>query len=180
MTGERIGGGMRWDEVFPRICDSMFRLTAKYNGGAVSATAFTIAKYKEPGNLAFVLATAEHVFKPLPMYTDVEWVLQRYNWKGEGTGWLTFKSNLQKLGKSPNRANLACDVGVVVVPKLDFQPQPELVPLINFEYAMPPGTKVGWSGFPGFVTEQTGEPRPCYFEGVISSVVDKVKQEGKL
>ena len=112
---------MKWDQVFDNICDSLLKVTAKYEGGAVSATGFLVARYKQPDKLAFALATAEHVFQPLPMYTDVEWMLQRYNWKGQGTGYVTFKSNLQKLGASPIRANLESDVGLLFLPKLAFE-----------------------------------------------------------
>lgn len=169
---------MNWDQVFGNICDSILKVTAKYEGGAVSATGFLVARYKQPGKLAFALATAEHVFRPLPMYTDVEWMLQRYNWKGQGTGHVTFKSNLQKLGASPIRANLKSDVGLLFLPKLAFETK--VVRLLHPNYAIQPGAKVGWAGFPDFVSKTIGGPFPCYFEGVVSAVIDRVEQDGTL
>ena len=60
-------------------------------------------------------------FKKLPMFADVEWLLQRFNFKGESTGYLTFKSNIQKTGGSPIRANLQSDVGLLFLPQLAFE-----------------------------------------------------------
>jgi hypothetical protein len=165
---------MKWDQVFGNICDSLLKVTAKYKGGTVSATGFLIAKYNPQGKLA--LATAKHVFRPLPMYTDVEWMLQRYDWKGHGTGCVTMKSNLQKLGASPIRANLESDVGLLFLPKLAFET--EVVRLLHPNFAIQPGAKVGWAGFPDFVSKTIGAPFPCYFEGVISAVVDRIDQDG--
>ncbi len=169
---------MKWDSVFPQICKSMFRITATYEGGSVSATGFMVAKYKQPDKLAFAMATAEHVFRPLPMYADVQWSVERYNWKAEKTGSHSFKSNIQKMGGSPIRANLVSDVGLLFLPKLEFEVEP--VRVLNHNYAITPGAKVGWAGFPEFVTKKTTRPHPCYFEGVVSSVVDRVETESKL
>lgn len=174
----QIKGPMKWDGVFCRICEGMFRLTANHARGTVWATGFLVAKYKTPDKLAFALATAEHVFRPLPMYTDVKWTLERFSWKGEATGNVTFTSNLQKMGGSPIRANLEFDVGLVFLPPLAFEPA--LVRLIHPSFAVEPGAKVGWAGFPAFVSGQLGNPHPCYFEGVISAVVDSTTRDGKL
>lgn len=169
---------MKWDGVFGRICEGMFKLTASYKGGSVTATGFLVARYKKPDKLAFALATAEHVFRPLPMYTDVQWTLERFDWKGDGTGWLNFKSNLQKLGGSPIRAHLDFDVGLVFLPPLAFET--DLLRVIDPNFAIQPGAKVGWAGFPQFVAKELGVPKPCYFEGVISAVVDRTAESGRL
>jgi hypothetical protein len=167
-----------WEEVFPQICKSLLRITARHSAGEVSATGFVVARYAQPGELEFAIATAEHVFQPLPANENVYWTIESFGWRGEPLGWSTFTSNLEALGKSPIRANLVSDVGLLFSPPTKFDL--EVVRLLHASYAIRPGAKAGWAGFPRFVSQRTGDPRPCYFEGVISSVVDRVDQEARL
>jgi hypothetical protein len=164
--------------VFPDVCSSLFRISATHGNGTIAATGFVIAQYTRPGKLAFALATAEHVFRPLRSYENIHWRLDQFDWLGRPTGWITFKSNLELLGNSPIRANLVTDVGLLFAPPVDFPLHSMRV--MPSDQAVKPGGRVGWAGFPAFIEKRTGDIRPCYFEGVISSVVDRIVAEGKL
>ena len=93
---------MKWDQVFCHVCNSLLQVTATYGAtGSAKATGFIVARYRQPSTIAFALATAGHVFRDISMYTDVEWMVQSYNWMGQERGYASSTSNIQKTGGSP-------------------------------------------------------------------------------
>lgn len=176
----RLARRTAWENSFPRVCESLFRITVGHGGGTVGATGFVIAKYKrQDGNLGFALATAEHVFKPLAPYENLLWRVDRFTWRGVGDGWSTFKSNLELLGNSPIRASLASDVGLLFVPQTD-EYRVEPMWLADPRVGVIPGTKVAWAGYPAFVSGRFGRPLPCCYQGVVSAVVDTTDSDDRL
>lgn len=169
---------MKWDQCFLEICNSLFKVTATSSAGTFSATGFVVAKYKKADKLGFVLATAGHTFRKLPANENIYWVVQKFDWKGSKIEEITFGSNLEAVGNSPIRVHLELDIALLFIPNI--KSEVKLLRIINPSYGIQPGGKVGWAGFPTFVKEKTETPHPCYFEGVVSAVVDKVEKEGKL
>src|SRR5690349_4674561 len=109
-----------WNECFRAVCESLYRIQVQYSGGVIKATGFVVAKYREPDKLTFALATAEHVFRPLPDYENLHWTVERYRWSGVSTGVSTFQSNLERVGNSPTRSNTELDVGLLFMPETEF------------------------------------------------------------
>jgi len=63
-----------------------------------------------------------------------------------------------------------------VLPPPDYSAQGELVApqlepiaVLHETRRITPGTRVGWTGFPGTVQRFLGRPELCYFEGVVSA-----------
>jgi hypothetical protein len=161
-----------WDAGFRKVCRSVFRITVEHGGGRYTGTGFVAAKYRrQDSKNGFILATAEHVFRPLRGYETVFWRVERFTWRGDGDGWSTFKSNLELLGDSPIRAHLTTDVGLLIVPQTDdYVVEP--LHLCDPRVGVVPGTEVGWVGFPAFVREEFPVSVPCFFRGVVSAVID--------
>jgi len=167
---------MVWDECFSEICKSLFRIKAQCSLGTYKGTGFLIAKYKKPGNINLVLATAKHLVKNLPVYENIHWTIEKIDLIGNIIETLTFKTNIEKTGQSAMRLHNEFDIASLFIPKIDGGTN-EPLRIIDPRIAVRPSAKVGWAGFPIFSEKKTLRTNPCYFEGVISTTVD---YEGKL
>lgn len=167
---------MKWDECFPEICKSLFRIKAQCSSGIYIGTGFVVAKYKETGKLDFVLATAKHVIKNLPEYEYIHWTIEKFDLRGNKIEEFAFKTNIEETGKSAIRQHKEFDIASIFIPKL-IEHQNQALRVINPKVLIEPGARVGWAGFPAFAEKKTIRTHPCYFEGVISTTID---HEGKL
>lgn len=162
---------MKWEECFTDICSSLFKITLTYKGKTVWGTGFAVARYKNPDKLGLVLATAKHVIA-FSENDLVEWKIEQFNWIGDLKHTQTFKSNNAVTKSSPIRVHTQFDIGNVFIHKFSDNIQDSIVRTINIQNAAPPGTRVGWAGFPALMEGK----RPCYFEGVISSLFHQVER----
>lgn len=168
----------RRNEYFSQICDSLFRISFTTGAGTFHATGFVIANFIDPKNITFALATAEHTFKRIRTDENVHWTVERFDLHGNLQNSFKFKSNIEKMGDGPLRLHLKSDLGILYVPAGDFVTKP--VRLLDPRCAIGSAGRVAWAGFPAFAKEKTATPQPCYFEGVISTVVDRVESEERL
>lgn len=76
------------------------------------------------------------------------------------------------MGNSPIRIHTESDIGLLFMPKLEGGRNFPLR-VMSPSYGIQPGGRVGWAGFPGLVKPKTVTAHPCYFEGVISTVIHK-------
>ena len=162
---------MKWEQCFAEICNSLFKISVSYGSINAWGTGFTVAKYKNPDKLALVLATAKHVIS-FPESETVQWNIEQFDWRGDIKRKLSFKSNNALMKASPIRVHNNFDMGAVFIPKFADTLEDKVLRTICSSYAIQPGTKVGWAGFPALTSYKTLDDRPCYFEGVISSVFD--------
>jgi hypothetical protein len=167
---------MKWDECFPEICKSLYRVSVTSSSGTNVGTGFVVANYKKKDKLDFVLATARHLIDNLPEWETIYWKLEQFDWQGNLQKQIIFKTNVEATGKSAVTVNKEFDVGTIFVPNLNNGENNRLR-LIDPRCAIIPGGKVGWAGFPLFTVSKTLSSHPCYFEGVVSTVVNK---DGKL
>lgn len=167
---------MKWDQCFSQICNSLFRIEVTSSSGTRIGTGFAIAKFREVGKLELAIATARHMLENLPGNETIYWVIQKFDLRGNLIVTLKFESNFEQVGKNPFRFNLKCDIGVIFIPKLE-NVETKILRLINPGFAVEPGAKVGWAGYPLFTKIKTIRTHPCYFEGVISTVIDTVENE---
>ncbi|MFC1990188.1 hypothetical protein ACFLVW_06510 [Chloroflexota bacterium] len=163
---------MKWDQCFAEICGSLFKISISFGSTKSWGTGFMVAKYKNPDKLALVLATAKHVVS-FPENETVQWDIKQLDWHGNIKRILSFKSNNALMKASPIRVHTDLDIGAVFIPKFGDVLEDRPLRTICSSYAIQPGAKVGWAGFPALTSYKTLSDRPCYFEGVISSVVDQ-------
>jgi len=167
---------MVWDECFPEICKSLFRIKAQCSSGTFKGSGFLVAKYKKTGKNSLVFATAKHLIKDLPNYENIHWTLEKFDLRGNVIETLTFKTNIEKMGESAIRVHDEYDIALLFTCAIN-DGHNEPLRIIDPRVAIIPGAKVGWAGFPAFAEKKTIRTNPCYFEGVISTTVD---YEGKL
>jgi hypothetical protein len=167
---------MKWDECFPEICKSLFRIKAQCSSGIYMGTGFVVAQFEKPEKLDFALATAKHVLKELPAYEIIHWTIEKFDFRGNLLEEFTFKTNIEATGKSVMRTHKEFDIAAVFLPKMKEHDN-QLLRVVDPRIVIVPGARVGWAGFPKFAEKKTLRTQPCYFEGVISTVVD---HEGKL
>jgi hypothetical protein len=161
---------MKWEQCFVNVCDSVFRIRITSSGGRFTGTGFVAGVYEVNQKLSCVLATAKHLVIKLREDENVLWEVQKINWHGDVVGEVKFESNISKLGNGPVRLYQDTDIAMLAIPIVDFPIKP--VRIIHPSYEVYPGTRVGWAGFPSFTRKRTNDRQyPCYFEGVISSVV---------
>jgi hypothetical protein len=168
---------MQWEECFPEICKSLFRIKATCSSGTYLGTGFVVAKFQNPDKLDFVLATAKHVVKNLPEHETIYWSIEKFDLTGNKIEDFIFQTNVELTGKSAIRQHKDFDIAAVCIPKLivhDNKPLRTIDPRVRIV----PGAKVGYAGFPVFAEKKTLRTHPCYFEGVISTTVDT--SDGKL
>jgi len=162
---------MKWEQCFTEICNSLFRISLSYNSINAWGTGFPIAKYKIPGNLSLVLATAKHVVS-FSANDTVDWKIEQFDLHGNLKQNISFKSNNSITGNSPIRTHTEFDIAGVFVPNIGSIDQYKPLRTIPASQAIMPGTKVGWAGFPSLAHELLSN-QPCYYEGVISAVADR-------
>lgn len=96
---------------------------------------------------------------------------------------ISFATNKGPKGDVPYRTNNDLDVGIFMLPAHDNKGQPlareDERPLqtIDITSGASTGTRVAWAGFPGIVEGILGFPQLCYFEGVISSMVNRTDKK---
>lgn len=73
------------------------------------------------------------------------------------------------------------DIGALAIPRLATDGEPfledgERVPkVLHREVGLLPGVKVAWAGFPGVMMDVLKRPLLCYYEGVISAILDSAE-----
>jgi hypothetical protein len=164
--------GMEWEQCFPEICNSLFRISVSYGAETKWGTGFPVGKYKKPDKLALVLATAKHLLS-FSKSDTVEWRVEQFDWQGKLNRGFSFKSNTEMTGKSPIRVHTEFDIGTVFMPNLEGIDKYKPLRTIPSSQAIIPGAKVGWAGFPEMTRYKTLSEQPCYFEGVVSAVVSR-------
>ena len=168
--------GFPGDRSFDLIAPSIFRVETRWENKVASATAFVLGKYRDTGKL--ILATAKHV---LDFADDdvVSWLLQQFSPNGDVEREVTFKTQKTRMGDVPYRAHKLLDVGIVSLPTLAnnnkpmARPDEQPVQVVNKMTGVSTGTRVAWAGFPAIVESALGFPQLCYYEGVISAMVDR-------
>jgi hypothetical protein len=149
---------------FDAIVPSIFRVEARSSAGVSQGTGFVIGMYKESRKL--LLATAKHVLD-VPEAETVRWKIER------------FATNLATKGRVPYSTHDKLDVGIIRLTGVGANGQPTARPdeqpvrVIHVEEGVSPGTRVAWAGFPAVVEDALGFPQLCYFEVVISAMVDQ-------
>jgi hypothetical protein len=137
-----------------------------------------------------IVVTAGHVLRPAHQ-TPVEWTLRRDPGPKENTMQTVFKTPHDSpygprfvfYGKDPR-----VDIGAIMAdsrctdgrPFLDWEDQGAckelVVPVIQKGQGMDLGTRVAWAGFPARPAQEFGGPVLCYYEGVVSAVIDREGQ----
>lgn len=142
-------------------------------GQSWSATCFYIARLL-PSN-RIVVATARHAVD-FGGTTSIDWRFRRFSENGDCVGELRFTTDDSVEEKRPYRFNKLADVAFIVLPPPDCPSQGELIPqqlepnpVLGETLRITPGTRVGWSGFPGTVERFLKRPVLCYYEGVVSA-----------
>lgn len=164
---------------FPTVRNSIFRIEVTDGDRTASATAFCVAILQDEGRL--VLATAKHVVG-VPEDKTVWWKVQQFNAQSQMLRQIEFGTNKARLRDVPYRTHKELDIGLLVVPSHDKNKKQFLndvdqpLPLINRSKGVGTGTRIGWAGFPGVIDTLLGHPQLCYFEGVVSSMVDTDKR----
>lgn len=162
------------EETFNQIRNSTFRVETNWSGGRCSATAFTVATFRDSKKL--VLATAAHVLN-YPENETVHWRIQQFDEYGDVARQMSFATDQGLLGGVPYRTHKQLDIGVFVLPatneKKDLFARPDEEPLrvIEIQSGAIAGTRVAWAGFAGSVETFLQAPHLCYFEGVVSVMV---------
>ena len=164
------------DECFVEIRKSIFRLETNYGGNTSIGTGFVIGKMRDSQSL--VIATAKHVLD-FPKDETVQWKVQQFNESAEVTRELTFCTSQKLKGNVPYRIHDQLDVGLCILPNRDSSQKlfayenENPLQIIGRQLGASTGTRVAWSGFPVCVEQNLGFPQLCYFEGVISSMVNR-------
>jgi hypothetical protein len=137
-----------------------------------------------------IIVTAGHVLRPAHQ-TPVEWTLRRNPGPKENTRQTVFKTPHDNpygprflfYNKDPR-----VDIGAIMAdsrctdgrPFLDWEDQgaskEAFVPAIPKGQAMDCGTRVAWAGYPGLAAQEFDGPVLCYYEGVVSAVIDRTGQ----
>lgn len=165
---------MKWDECFIEICKSLYRIKVTCSSGTYFATGFIIGKFNaSEKKVDFILSTARHVLDVLPEYETIHWEVERFDWKGEIINKISFKTNIEATGVSAIRLHKQFDVGCISIPYFVNNGENFPVRVIDPRATIMPGARVGWAGFPGFSEKKILRSHPCYFEGVVSTVVDR-------
>ncbi len=164
--------------MFDVIKKAIFRITVSDPfGKSCRGTAFNIARLRSTGSL--IVATAKHVVDVPPNQTAT-WLFEQFDVQdGRILRELRFSTNAGIKGDVPYRSHNTSDVGFIKLPTKNFQNEmfasnddrPPAV--IQVDQGVSPGTRVAWAGFPGDVENVLGFPQMCYFEGVISAMVDR-------
>lgn len=165
----------RGDECLEEVRPSIFRIETKWSKKVSSATGFVVGKLRDSKKL--VIATAKHVLD-LPKNETVWWKVQQFDEHGAVARQTTFGTNAELKGDLPYRTHNILDVGLCALPSFADDK-----PLLAYEDESPmrlidpcmgitAGTRVGWAGYPWFVEQALGFPQLCYFEGVISAMVN--------
>ncbi|OAI49028.1 hypothetical protein AYO44_01095 [Planctomycetaceae bacterium SCGC AG-212-F19] len=183
------------DRSFELFSSSIFRIEARWGLGASPgagqqppagqvwssvATGFAVAIFADSRRL--VLATARHVLD-VPDDEMIGWRVQQFDARGEVVRQVTFGTNKKLKSGVPYDFHKNADIGTLVLPRLgdDKLPfaRPDEVPVrvIDILSGASTGTRVGWAGFPGLVADRLGFPQLCYFEGVISAMVNRADRQ---
>lgn len=161
------------EEAVEEVRKRTFYVETTWPGGGGCGTAFMIARL-QPSN-RIISATAGHVLR-FPEEAHVDWCVQSLAEDGNVLGECRFKVNEAKPESRPHRTYKHGDVGFCVLPPPDQESEGQLVkddltPLrvIPENHRLAQGTRVAWAGFPLNVQKFAGQPKLCYFEGVVSA-----------
>ncbi len=158
------------------LASSIFRIDVTNNGQTFSGSGFTVALFQKTRRL--VLATAKHVLaRPDDDKADI-WKVQQFDRNGAAFREIAFlakpvNSEVSPIFTHPNR-----DLGVLVLPEFGdnghrFGHESETLPcVIDLTSGVAAGTRVAWAGFPRVIEQTLGFPQLCYFEGVVSAMID--------
>jgi hypothetical protein len=161
---------------FDEISSSIFRVETSWSGKMSIGTGFIVGKMRDSQKL--IIATAKHVLN-FPENETIRWKVQQFNEYSETVRTLSFGTNHRLKGDVPYRTHNSLDVGLCILPSHDnngkfFAKNNEVpVRIINPKFGVSTGTRVSWAGFPWVIEQTLGSPQLCYFEGVISSMVNR-------
>lgn len=163
---------------FLAIHRQTFRIEARFAGKYMPGTAFCISRLEKSNRL--ILATAGHVINQLPEDT-IKWLFLQFDENGSVEREIQFTTR----PSDPERIYIyhkSIDIGFIVLPPEDDAgktialPNEMPLPLIDDTRRITEGTRVGWGGFPTVFPELMGEPRLCYFEGVVSAFYSRPEE----
>lgn len=171
----------RGDTSFDGISPSIFRLETTWDNGKKSAhgTAFVVAMLRDSRRL--VLATAKHVLD-FPENETVWWKARQFDEHGRVQRQISFGTDHGLLGGVPYRVHKKFDIGVLVLPANGddkghlARPGETPVRVIAIDEGVSTGTRIAWAGFPAVMEDLLGFPQLCYFEGVVSAMVNDGKR----
>ena len=161
---------------FEELAPSIFRIEATCDRQTFAGTGFTVALFMASRRL--VLSTAKHVLD-FPKDKPVLWKVEQFDQHGTVTRGVTFQSKPPTLGGLSIFTHNLLDIGLHVLPELGadgqkFGTEAESPPrVIDITSGVSTGTRVGWAGFAGVVEDTLGFPQLCYFEGVVSAMVNR-------
>ena len=134
-----------------------------------------------------IVVTAGHLLKG-PNENPIEWTVERLVSITENPRKVTFRISPQK-PEGPKvfyyKADPRLDIGGMFVDTVcvdgrsfidlnkDGKPTEGLLPLIDSRKGIEPGSRLAWAGFPESVQKHLGFPQICYYEGVVSTTIDK-------
>ncbi len=165
---------------FDQISLSVFRIETRWSAGFAVGTGFVVGRMRDSQKL--VIATAKHVLD-FPQNETVWWKVQQFDEHGGVARELTFGTDPQKKGDVPYRTHNELDIGLCILPRLDAQKRPfardgeQPVRVIDPDFGVTAGTRIAWAGFPGVVEHALGSPQLCYFEGVVSAMVNRDERQ---
>lgn len=172
--------GFPGDSSFEHIAPSIFRVETKWAGGSATATAFVVAMFRDCKRP--ILATAKHVLD-FPDDQTVVWTFDQFDEHGEIERHVSFSTNKSAKGDIPYRTHGELDVGILILPATDHDAKPlareneSPVRTIDILSGVSTGTRVAWAGFPAIVEHALGFPQLCYFEGVVSAMVNRADKK---
>lgn len=165
-----------FDIGFPVFAEGIFRIEVEADGKPVGfGTGFSVAKGLPSKSL--ILATAKHVLD-VPHTKSLKWRVAQYDSTGQKTRSIEFDYDAHSDAKIPYNVHNKFDIGLLTLPAIDaagvvFDDDEHLpYDFIELHHAAAEATQIGWAGYPGFIEQAFGHPRLCYYEGVVSSLVD--------
>lgn len=167
------------DSTFEELAPSIFRIEAACAGEAFVGTGFTLALFQQSRRL--VLSTAKHVVD-FPEDKPVDWKVQQFDAQGKVARSICFRSKPRNSGVSPSFTHNNRDIGLLVLPEFGadgqrFGTESDAPPrVIYITDGVTTGTRVAWAGFPAVIEQTLGFPQLCYFEGVVSALINRAEK----
>jgi hypothetical protein len=171
------------------ISKYLVRITANNGNGLWTGTGCIIGYIRnDKYPLKALILTAGHVLKDA-FNILTEWSIEHYNDQGLLDKKVIFKTP----NDNPNGPNFfyynadpRLDIGCIFADSkcedgtsffnLNNSGIPDYyMPIIDKKEGAGSGTRVAWAGFPSIVEKHLGFPHVCYYEGVISAMIDTPK-----
>ena len=164
------------DTSFEQIVRSIFRVETSWCANKATATGFVVGRMRDSTQL--IIAAAGHVLD-FPKDETVSWKVQQFDETGKVEREQLFATNQKLKGDVPYRTHKKLDVGLCILPSFDkgknqfARDNEQPVQMIARDPGVSTGTRVAWAGFPGIVEDVLGFSQLCYFEGVVSAMINR-------